>query len=68
MTTETIAAIASGLTHAGIGIIRISGPDALQVGDRVATGTFQTQRVRQPDLNNQASGKRGYQHHNKYLK
>lgn len=26
MTTETIAAIASGLTHAGIGIIRISGP------------------------------------------
>ena len=32
MTTETIAAIASGLTHAGIGIIRISGPDALQVG------------------------------------
>ena len=37
MTTETIAAIASGLTHAGIGIIRISGPDALQVGDRVVT-------------------------------
>lgn len=31
----TIAAIASGLTHAGIGIIRISGPEACQVADRV---------------------------------
>ena len=35
MITETIAAIASGLTHAGIGVIRISGPEACQVADRV---------------------------------
>lgn len=30
---STIAAIATGLTDSGIGIIRISGPDALAVGD-----------------------------------
>lgn len=35
METETIAAIASGLTQSGIGIIRISGPDAVAVADRV---------------------------------
>ncbi|MCD8052738.1 MAG: tRNA uridine-5-carboxymethylaminomethyl(34) synthesis GTPase MnmE [Lachnospiraceae bacterium] len=35
MKTDTIAAIASGLTHAGIGIIRISGPEAIAVADRV---------------------------------
>lgn len=33
---DTIAAIATGLTQSGIGIIRISGPDAIQVGDRIA--------------------------------
>ena len=31
MNTDTIAAIASGLTAAGISIIRISGPDACKV-------------------------------------
>ncbi len=35
MKTDTIAAIASGLTHAGIGIIRISGPEAIDVADQV---------------------------------
>ena len=35
MKTDTIAAIASGLTHAGIGVIRVSGPEAVQVADRV---------------------------------
>ena len=34
-TNDTIASIASGLTHSGIGIIRISGPEALAVADRV---------------------------------
>ena len=34
--TETIAAIASGLTTSGIGIIRISGPEAFDVAGRVA--------------------------------
>lgn len=35
MNTDTIAAIATGLTDSGIGIIRISGRDALEVGDKV---------------------------------
>lgn len=33
--TDTIAAIATAMTNSGIGIIRISGPDALGVADRV---------------------------------
>lgn len=32
---DTIAAIATGLTDSGIGIIRISGPEAVAVGNRV---------------------------------
>ncbi len=32
---DTIAAIATGLTDSGIGIIRISGPEAVLVGDRL---------------------------------
>ncbi|MDD6211829.1 MAG: tRNA uridine-5-carboxymethylaminomethyl(34) synthesis GTPase MnmE [Clostridiales bacterium] len=35
MKTDTIAAIASGLTHAGIGIIRISGECAIEITDRI---------------------------------
>lgn len=35
MKTETIAAIATAMTNAGIGIIRISGPEALEVIDRI---------------------------------
>ena len=34
-TTDTIAAISTAVSEAGIGIIRISGPDAIAVGDRV---------------------------------
>ncbi len=33
--TETIAAIATALSDSGIGIIRISGPEAIEVGNRV---------------------------------
>lgn len=33
--TETIAAIATALSDSGIGIIRISGEDALEIGNRV---------------------------------
>lgn len=33
--SDTIAAIATGLTNSGIGIIRISGPEAVAVGDRL---------------------------------
>lgn len=35
MNTETIAAIATALTNSGIGIIRISGPEALEIIDRI---------------------------------
>lgn len=33
--TDTIAAIATGLTDSGIGIVRISGTDAIEVGNRI---------------------------------
>ena len=33
--TDTIAAIATGMTDAGISIIRISGPDAIKISDKV---------------------------------
>lgn len=35
MKTETIAAIATGMTNSGIGIIRISGSDAISVADKI---------------------------------
>lgn len=35
MKTDTIAAIATGMTNSGIGIIRISGPDSVFIADRI---------------------------------
>ena len=35
MKEDTIAAIATGMTDSGIGIIRISGEDAVAIGDRI---------------------------------
>lgn len=35
MKTDTIAAIATGMSNSGIGIIRISGPEAVEVADRI---------------------------------
>lgn len=35
MKTDTIAAIATGMTHSGIGIIRISGNDAVLITDKL---------------------------------
>lgn len=35
MNTDTIAAIATGMTESGIGIIRISGPDAVEIADKL---------------------------------
>ena len=35
MKTDTIAAIATALTPSGIGIIRISGQDAMDIIDRI---------------------------------
>ncbi len=38
MNNDTIAAIATGLSPAGIGVIRVSGPDALPVAERIFKG------------------------------
>ena len=38
MKRETIAAISTGMTNSGIGIVRISGEDALTVADRIYRG------------------------------
>ncbi|MBP3458160.1 MAG: tRNA uridine-5-carboxymethylaminomethyl(34) synthesis GTPase MnmE [Lachnospiraceae bacterium] len=35
MKTDTIAAIATAMSNSGIGIIRISGPDAIEVADKI---------------------------------
>ena len=35
MRTDTIAAIATGMSSAGIGIVRISGSQAFEVADRI---------------------------------
>lgn len=35
MKTDTITAIATGMTHSGIGIIRISGEEALKIADKI---------------------------------
>ena len=35
MHTDTIAAIATALSNAGIGIIRVSGPEAISVVDSI---------------------------------
>ena len=36
--SDTIAAISTAVSESGIGIIRISGPDALRIGDSVYQG------------------------------
>ena len=35
MKSDTIAAIATGMTNSGISIIRVSGPDAVSVVDQI---------------------------------
>ena len=35
MKTDTIAAIATAMSNSGIGIVRISGDEALEVADRI---------------------------------
>ncbi len=46
MKTDTIAAVATALSDAGIGIVRISGPDAVEVVNRI----FQTKGGKHPLL------------------
>lgn len=45
MKTDTIAAIATGMTNSGIGIIRISGSEAFAVIDRI----FRKKRLEKPE-------------------
>ena len=40
-TTDTIAAISSSLSPAGIGIVRISGKEAVQIADKIYKGSHQ---------------------------
>lgn len=41
---ETIAAISTGMSNSGIGIVRISGDDAFQIIDRIYKGRKNYQR------------------------
>ena len=45
MKTDTIAAIATGMSNSGIGIVRISGDDALQVISRIYRIKRESQRI-----------------------
>lgn len=47
MTTDTIAAIATGLTNSGIGIIRISGDQAVEIADKVFRPKKEGKRLRE---------------------
>ncbi len=49
MKTETIAAIATAVANAGIGIIKISGPEAFEVADRVFLSKAKENRVSEMD-------------------
>ena len=46
MKTDTIAAIATGMSNSGIGIVRISGDEALQVISRIYRNKRGSQRIR----------------------
>ena len=39
--TETIAAISTAMSDSGIGIVRISGPEAFEIADRIYKGKKQ---------------------------
>lgn len=45
MKKETIAAISTGMTNSGIGIVRISGEDAFGIADRIFKGKCRMQDV-----------------------
>lgn len=51
---ETIAAIATAMTNAGLSVIRVSGPDALSVADRI---------FRSPKKNFRLTDQKGYTAH-----
>lgn len=45
MKSDTIAAIATAMSNSGIGIIRISGPDAVLIADKVYRSKNQTKKL-----------------------
>ena len=47
--TDTIAAIATALASSGIGIIRISGPEAIEVGNRIFCGKSKGKTLKNVD-------------------
>lgn len=49
MKTDTIAAIATAMSNSGIGIVRISGDEALQVADRIFVPKKGTKKVSEMD-------------------
>ena len=59
MNTETIAAIATALTNSGIGIIRLSGPEAFEIIDKIYVS---------PSGNKKLKESRSHQVHYGYIK
>ena len=53
--TDTIAAIATAMSEAGIGIIRISGPEAAAIGSAL----YRTPGKRKTDISEWRPGTRG---------
>ena len=45
MRTDTIAAVATAFSEAGIGIIRISGADAFEIADSIFVGVVGVDNV-----------------------
>ena len=46
MKKDTIAAISTGMTNSGIGIVRISGADAFATADRVYRGKYRISEMK----------------------
>ena len=51
MRKETIAAISTGMTNSGIGIVRISGEEAVLVADRIYRGKKKLCEVKSHTIN-----------------
>ncbi len=49
MRKETIAAISTGMTNSGIGIVRITGEDAVETADRIYRGKKKLREVKPYD-------------------
>ena len=56
MSDDTIFALSSGAPPSAIGVIRISGPDAIAAGERLAGGTLQPRRASLRSLRDESGG------------